>query len=204
MKLGCLVVVMMLGGGAAGLGCSHEAKPVIQPDEHPPLPPASGTVVGQLVDHAHDLKLSDAQVTRLREISDTLAAQLATDDSGLRADQPGAAPLEEDGRGVGFHAGGMNGDGQYGGGQVFPNAGKIDPPGTTRSFALPAQEARATHTRDAIRRAFGVLDANQQTGAKQILAEHGVDPDTGRELGDAPGTKALEDPKLGQPLPRAQ
>src|SRR5262249_9004043 len=109
------------------LGCSRPAPrepvdPVVEPDEHPPLPPASGTPIGVLVDDAGTLKLSDGQLSKLRAINDDLATQLAVDDGDMRP-EPAEGPKKDDnkGRGFGLRAGGsQEGFGGYTGG--FPNA----------------------------------------------------------------------------------
>jgi hypothetical protein len=61
-------------------------------------------------------------------------------------------------------------------------------------------QQRARHVRDALQRAFKLLDAGQLATARRLLTEHGVNLDTG-ELGGNPGAQPL-DPKLGEPLPR--
>src|SRR5262245_20379105 len=90
-----LAVAIVAGGAAAviapGLGCSHDAKPVVEPDEHPPLPPASGTPIGYLVDDAAELKLSDDQLGKLKAIDDDLAGKLAALDGQLRGPSPSAS-----------------------------------------------------------------------------------------------------------------
>jgi len=217
MKLGSAMVVLALGGASAwglNLGCSHEAKPAVQPDDHPPLPPASGTPIGHLIDNAAELKLSDDQLTKLKAINDELATQLAVDDSELRP--AGAPPPPPDdvpsGRGLGARAGGRLQSGASGGAQGFPGA-PAGRPGTgvaTQTTVVPAttvgavHQQRAHHVRDAIRRAFAMIDADQQARARRLLADHGIDPDSGDEAGGQPGESTMEDPKLGQPLPREQ
>jgi len=211
MKLGSVMVVVALGGAwASNLGCSHEAKPAVAPDEPPPpLPPASGTTIGLLVDHASELALNDDQTTQLRAISDELATQLAVDDGALRVDPNGPPPPEQTGRGFGVRTGVRTGarpaGGASGGAEAFPSA----PTGWTQDISGTTvgavQSQRAQHQREAIGRALALLDAGQKTSARRLLAEHGVDPDTGEVTGAQPGVAPpLEDPKPGQPLPRAQ
>ena len=65
-------------------------------------------------------------------------------------------------------------------------------------------QQRAHHVRDAIRSALGLLDSEQQAIARRVLTEHGVNLDTGEVRGGEPGAAKLEEPKLGQPLPREQ
>src|SRR5215475_7016174 len=85
-----LIAAVVLGGFELGLGCSHDTKPtVVEPAGPPPLPPASGTPIGYLVDDAGELKLSDEQLTKLKAIDDELANKLASLDAQLHT--PSAA-----------------------------------------------------------------------------------------------------------------
>ncbi len=216
MKLAPAAVIVVVLGAFAGsglsLGCSHEARPpapVVQPDEPPPLPPASGTPIGHLVDDAGELKLSDDQLDKLRAINDELAGQLAVDDSEMRPDPVAPAPPDDKPRGLGLHAGGAQPGGPTAGAQDFPRASSGGNAGDgTETIIIPAStvnhvyQQRAHHVRDAIKRALKLLDAGQQVIARRVLTEHGVDPDTGAVSGGDPGAAKLEDPKLGKPLPR--
>src|SRR5688572_23583157 len=74
-----LLFVLLLAVCACG---PKATKPA--PDEVPPLPPASGTAVGYLVDAATDLKLRDEQLTKLKEIDASLAAENGQIDAQLR------------------------------------------------------------------------------------------------------------------------
>jgi hypothetical protein len=215
-----LAVALALPGGLGSqLGCSRPAPrepadPVVEPDEHPPLPPASGTPIGFLVDDAGTLTLSDDQLGKLRAINDELATQLAIDDGDMKPEPVQPAKKDDNkGRGLGFRAGGsQEGFGGYNGG--FPNAPRTagqqgtDDQGGSRQYVIPAAtvnkvyQARAKHTLAAIKRALVVLDAGQQKVARRVLVDHGVNLDTGEVAGGDPGEKKLEDPKPGQPLPR--
>jgi len=204
MKLAPLAIVAVALGalGSVSSGCSHQPPPVAQPGEPgepPPLPPTSGTPIGHLVDGAGELQLSDDQVGKLKAISDELAGQLAGDDAELRPDPVPPSQLERQPRGLGFHAAGSTPDGKAAG---TPSPDNPSPRGfaITSDTATMVSQRRSHHIRDAIRRAFGLLDTTQQVIARRLLTEHGVNPDTG-ETGDA-GAGKLEDPKLGQPLPR--
>lgn len=212
MKLAPAAVIVVVLGALAGsgpsLGCSREATPPVQPvqpDERPPLPPAAGTPIGHLVDDAGELKLSDDQLDKLRAINDELAGQLTVDDSEMRPDPVATAPQDDKPRGLGFHAGGQQPGGPTAGAGTFPAASSGDGSG---QIIIPAStvnhvyQQRAHHVRDAIKRAFGLLDAGQQVIARRVLIDHGVDPDTGSVSGGDPGAAKLEDPKLGKPLPR--
>src|SRR5262245_32076012 len=82
--------MILLACVLAAAGCHHDPKPM-QPKEGelPPLPPASGTTIGYLVDNATQLKLRDEQLTRLKEIDASLAARNDQLDTQLRmAEKP--------------------------------------------------------------------------------------------------------------------
>src|SRR5882724_12720957 len=65
--------------------CHHDSAPAHpKAGDLPPLPPASGTPVGYLLDSQHDLKLRDEQVKQLQEIDQSLAARDAEIDTQLR------------------------------------------------------------------------------------------------------------------------
>jgi hypothetical protein len=216
MKLGqAAVIVVALGAPGLNLGCSHAARQpvpsVVPSDERPPLPPASGTPIGHLVDDASGLKLSDDQLSKLKAIDNDLAGQLAVDDSELRPDPVASSPREEKPRGLGFRAGGMGTDrtsAEVGAFPGAPSGGNAGDGASSGQTIIPAAtvghvyQQRAHHVRDAIRRALGLLDSAQQAIARRVLTEHGVDLDTGAVSGDDPGAKPLEEPKPGQPLPR--
>jgi hypothetical protein len=211
MKLGpAAILVVALVPAGAGLGCSRDARPaqpVVAPDEHPPLPPASGTPIGYLVDSAGDLTLSPDQLDKLRAIDDHLVGQLATDDSEMRPDPVPPSNREDKPRGLGFRGGAAGPDRT---GAINAGSTGTGPAATSTSgqIVIPASTVnhvatqRAHHVRDALRGAFTVLDATQQVAARRVLTEHGVDPDTGEVQGGDPGASPLEEPKLGKPLPR--
>src|SRR5215470_913812 len=80
--------------------CRHDTDPSpMRPQESdlPPLPPSSGTPVGYLVDNAAQLNLRDDQITKLKQIDQSLSARDAEIDTQLRmiekpADDPETAP----------------------------------------------------------------------------------------------------------------
>jgi hypothetical protein len=84
-----------------------------------------------------------------------------------------------------------------------------DGPVTTQ-YAVPAEtvtrvfRARARNVKDAIGRALALLDVGQRVIAKRVLVDHGVNLENGDVSRGEPGAAKLEDPKLGQPLPREQ
>lgn len=180
-------------GSAVAPGCGHDARPAVQPAEPPPLPPASGSPIGHLFDDAR-LKLSDDQLTRLKAIDADLATQLSYLDSVVRNTGSGApsGDGERSRGGIGFSASGER-NGQSAGKLNAPDAtgsvpGPVLPPDTAAENAEIRQrvpEVRAHNVRTAVAHALAALDPEQQKLARQILRDHGVDPDTGQFEGRA-------------------
>jgi hypothetical protein len=174
-----LVFVLMLALSSA---CHHDPQPH-QPGDLPPLPPASGTPVGYLIDSAGDLKLRDDQLKQLKDIDASLAARNADIDTQLRQIE---RPEEEE--------------------QITPQeqkAGKKrqrfnNAPGqniTTNSDAAKLHEMHKTNDRAALKEAWALLDPAQQTTAKKLLEDRGVEipGENKKQLGP--------DPNDGKPLP---
>lgn len=186
--LGGITVVLAVAVAAApwfGFGCSHDVKPAVQPDEHPPLPPASGTPIGYLVDDAGELKLSDDQLAKLKAIDEDLAARLEVLDGELRGSSPAQSSSNQTGmrrRGGGRRGGGRRGSmGGAGAGSGSGSGARSRPTGGSSPGKLAhATEARATDVRAAIDQALAQLDVVQRVIAKRVLADHGVDLDAGR------------------------
>src|SRR5262245_41906216 len=153
------------------------------PDEVPPLPPASGTAVGYLVDAAQELKLRDDQLTKLKDIDASLAAENGQIDAQLRQiEKP--VPGEE-----------LSPQQQKAGEKAarYNNAPGASTVQTNDSMKL--RKLRDTNDRDALKKAFALLDADQLTKAKKILTDRGV---------DIPGEAKKEDVRNdddGQPMP---
>ncbi len=207
-----LVAAVALAGFELGLGCSHDPKPtVVEPAGPAPLPPASGTPIGYLVDDAGELKLTDDQLAKLKTIDDELAAKLATLDAQLHSPSAAAGSGQPRGRrrggggggagGAGGFGGGMRGGGRRGGmrgGGAGSGSGSAAP----RSSAASADtlnrvtEERAADVRDAIDCALTLMDVVQRVVAKRVLTEHGVDLDAGRP---AAGSKAGSGEPSGEP-----
>lgn len=156
-----VLVVLVLASA-----CKHDPK-IMTPKEGelPPLPPASGTAVGYLVDSATQLKLRDEQLKKLKEIDASLSARNDSIDTQLRVIEK---PDDEQ-----------------------PEKGKPPPrhnnaPGaqvkTTRD-AAKLHEAKKANDKEALDKAFAVLDPDQQEIARKLLDERGV---------AAPGTKTKE------------
>lgn len=192
---------------AFALACHHDAPPPAEPAGTPPLPPASGTPVGYLVDAAADLHLRDDQVAQLRDIDTSLAADLESIDAQTRAaNRPSgadAAPAQPMGRhGGGRHGGGMGGGAMPSGGRSGGHhkrgggsGSAVSPSGGAAASRLADQ--RAGEVREALKRAFSVLDADQQQRAKQVLAAHDVDVDA--DAAPAPPPSGSDDDPAPEP-----
>jgi hypothetical protein len=204
-----VLLAALLGSLGLGLGCSHEARPVVAPDDHAPVPPASP--IGHLVDDATELKLRDDQVAKLRQIDDELGAKLATYESELRNGEPVPQGDPPPSRG-GVDVRGSAGEVAHGpAGDVPVNSALMGPPvAQTKTYVLRGETVtrihrdRARDTRAAIQRAFAVLGAAQQKIARRVLSEHGVNPDTGEVTeGGVPGIPPADNPltpiKQGDP-----
>lgn len=149
--------LLLLAAGLAFAGCHREPKPMTPKEgELPPLPPASGTAIGYLVDNAAVLKLRQDQLDKLKEIDTSLAARNDSLDTQLRGlvrpdeqpDEKGKPPVRHN------HAPGA---------QV-----------KTRGETGKLQDARAANERDALTRAFALLDPDQQAAGRRLLDERGI------------------------------
>ena len=140
--------------------CRHDNdQPTMRPQEGelPPLPPSSGTLVGYLVDNAAQLNLRDDQITKLKQIDQSLSAKDAEIDTQLRmiekpADDPETAP-------------------------GAPPVRHNNAPGAqikTTADAAKLHDEHNTNDREALREAFALLDPPQQATARKLLEERGV------------------------------
>src|SRR5262249_38881495 len=125
--------------------------------EPPPLPPSSGTPVGYLVDNAAQLNLRDDQLTKLKQIDQSLSARDAEIDTQLRmiekpADDPEVAPGTPPPR-----------HNNAPGAQIKPSPD-----------AAKLHDARNTNDREALNEAFALLDPTQQATARKLLEDRGV------------------------------
>lgn len=149
------------------VACHHDPKPMTPKEgELPPLPPASGTPVGYLLDNASQLKLRDDQVAQLKKLDASLSARNDAIETQLREiEKPEEeAPAEK------------------------PKAG--DPPPKPKNWAPGAsavhttsdagklREAKAENNKDALLKAFALLDADQQATARKLLDDRGVSSPT--------------------------
>jgi hypothetical protein len=147
----------LLAAGLALVGCHREPQPMTPKEgELPPLPPASGTTIGYLIDSATALKLRPDQLDKLKEIDTSLSARNDSIDTQLRAlVKPDEAPAEK--------------------GKPPPRHNNA--PGAqvkTTGEVGKLQEARNANDRDALKRAFALLDPDQQEAARKLLDERGI------------------------------
>ncbi len=180
MRLAALYISLAFGLA----GCHSEPQPMHpQPGDLPPLPPASGTPIGYLIDAQADLQLRDDQLKQLKDIDTSLAARDAEIDTQLRQIE---VPEEEE--------------------PLDPKeikAGKKPPrhayaPGAsvkTNADAQKLHQLRDRQDQDAVKRALALLDAAQVEKAKSILADHDVQIPGAAKKNDQPSG---ED---GKPVP---
>jgi hypothetical protein len=149
--------------------CRHDTDPPpMQPREGelPPLPPSSGTPVGYLLDNATHLQLRDDQLQKLKEIDVSLAAKDDAIDTQLRLiEKPDEAPAAEKGQPPPRH---NNAPGAQV--RTTPDAAKL-------------HAARKSNDSEALKKAFALLDATQQTAARKLLEDRGI---------SAPGSEAKQ------------
>jgi hypothetical protein len=162
-------------------GC-HSDPPPANPTEMPPLPPASGTPIGYLIDSASDLKLNEEQLTQLKDLDASLAAQDADIDVQLRQIEKPEAEEQQSPQQQKAHEKRSRTNMAPGASvQTNADAGKL--------HAMREQLDKA-----ALHKAWTVLDKDQQVPAKKILEDRGV---------EVPGTvKAAAAPSEdGTPVP---
>jgi hypothetical protein len=165
--------------------CHHDPQPIHpKPGDLPPLPPASGTPIGYLLDARLDLALTPDQVDQLKKIDTSLAARDADIDTQLRQierpeeDQELSPQEQKAGMKRQRHA-------------YSPKDQQL----STNQDAARLHEIRKANDRDAVKKALALLDEQQLGKARAILTEHDVD------LPDAPKKPAGPDPSDGQPVP---
>ncbi len=129
------------------------------PQEAPPLPPASGTPIGYLVDNAAQLNLREDQLAKLQEIDRSLSARDDEIETQIRLiEKPAEDPEVPKGEPPPRH---NNAPGAQI--KTTPDAAKL-------------HEARKSNDDDALRKAFAILDPAQQTAARKLLEDRGVTP----------------------------
>ncbi len=143
--------------------CSHDAKPAAE--QSPPLPPASGTPIGYLIDAATDLSLRDDQLAKLRAIDTKLSAELDAIDKHDQPHATGGSPRQNPMGGR--HHGGRGGHGR--------RAAGSDAPAVDKDAGARTNNDRVTDVKAALDEAFEILDDTQREQAHKVLADHGVD-----------------------------
>jgi hypothetical protein len=164
---------------AFALSACHHETPIAQPlpGEHAPLPPASGTPLGYLLDAQSDLKLRDDQVKKLQDMDASLAARDAEIDTQLRQlEKPEQEEQTPPGQKPHRH-------------NNAPGAA-----GKPSGDAAKLHDIRNSQDRDALTRAWAILDKDQQTAAAKLLQDHDV---------EVPGThkKVQQTSDDGTPVP---
>jgi hypothetical protein len=152
--LACLVL-----GLSAACGPKQD---VIEPSGPPPLPPASGTPLGYLVDAKADLSLRDDQLAKLQDLDSSLAAENGSLDAQLRQIEkpmPGAELSPQ----------------QQKAGEKAPRYDNA--PGASTITTADSQKLRKLRDQNqqtAIKKAFTFLDEPQVVIAKRILQDRGI------------------------------
>jgi len=173
-----LIIALLLAFAAC-----HPQPTKPRPDEMPPLPPASGTAIGYLVDASVELKLRDDQLKKLKDLDSSLAARNGEVDAQLRQiEKP--VPEEE-----------LSPKQQKAGEKAkrYNNAPGASTMTTNDSMKL--RKIREENDRDALKKGFALLVPDQVTAAKRILTDRGV---------EIPGEAKKEDARgsdEGTPLP---
>ena len=160
------------------VACHHEA-PIAEPrpGEQAPLPPASGTPLGYLLDSSTDLKLRDDQLKQLQDLDASLAARDAEIDTQLRQiEKPEEEEPPQQGQKPKRH-------------NNAPGA-----TGKPTGDAAKLHDLRNSQDRDALKKAWALLDQDQQATAAKILQDHDV---------EVPGTKKKQEQTSddGVPIP---
>jgi hypothetical protein len=153
------------------------------PDEIPPLPPASGTAVGYLIDATGELQLRDDQLTKLKDIDESLAAENGQIDAQLRQLEK---PVPEEQLSPQQQKAGVKP-------QRYNNAPGASTITTDNSVKL--RKLRDQNDQDALKKAFAVLDPPQIEKAKKILEDRGV------AIPGQPKQAETRSEEDGQPLP---
>jgi hypothetical protein len=146
----------------AACGGETPQPPPASPADVPPLPPASGTPIGYLIDSAGDLQLREDQLAKLKDLDASLAAQDADLDVQIRQiekpeDEESLTPQEQK---------------AHVKPQRYNNAPGQSVKSTPDSQRLHAM--RDQYDRAALGKAWAVLDKDQQVTAKKILTDRGV------------------------------
>ena len=178
LRTSSFVLALGLATATVGGGCHHDPQPMTPKDgELPPLPPASGTPVGYLLDNSGQLALRDDQIARLKQIDGSLAARNDGLETQLREIEK---PEEEEPPAKNAPPPKPRNN--------APGAGPIH----TTPDAAKLHAAVAANNKDALEKAFAILDPSQQAAARKLLDARGV---------AAPGGAG---PGKGQPPPKTE
>lgn len=154
--------LILLAAALAFAGCHREPKPMTPAEgELPPLPPASGTPVGYLLDSAGRLELRPDQIAQLQTIDARLAVSNESIDTQLREIEKPEEQAPPDKRAPPGPP---------------PNMAPGAVPMRTTPDAQNLHAARAANNQQALAQAFALLDAAQQDAARALLAERGIKP----------------------------
>jgi hypothetical protein len=165
--------------------CHHEPQAIHpKPGDLPPLPPASGTPIGYLLDARVDLALTPDQVTKLGKIDTSLAARDADIDTQLRQIE---RPEEDQELTPQQMKAGMKRERHA----YSPKDQQL----TSNRDAEKLHELRKQNDRDAVKQALALLDDTQLPKAKDILTDHDV------EIPGSPKKPQGPNPADGQPVP---
>jgi hypothetical protein len=174
-----IVACFVLGLSAA---CGPK-QDVIEPSGPPPLPPASGTPIGYLVDAKADLSLSDEQLGKLQDLDSSLAAENGSLDAQLRQLEkpvPGAELSPQ----------------QQKAGETAPRYDNAPGRSTiTTDDSVKIRKLHAENEQRAIEKAFAVLDEKQVEIARRILQDRGIKVPGGTKAASSQGSDD------GTPLP---
>jgi hypothetical protein len=167
--------LLLLATVLALASCHREPTPTTPADgELPPLPPASGTPVGYLLDNASQLALTDEQIAKLRQIDSSLSVRNEGIDTQLREIEKPEAPEPRDPKGPP---------------QPPPNMAPGAQPLRTTADASKLHAARAENNKEALAKVFALLDPSQQATARKLLDARGISsPDAPAQ----PGPPAAE------------
>jgi hypothetical protein len=169
------------------VGCHHDPQPMTPKEgELPPLPPASGTPVGYLIDNSSQLKLRDDQIEQLKKLDNSLSARNEAIETQLREIEKPEDDEEEKPKK-----------------NAPPPKPKDWAPGaspvhtTTDSGKLHA--AKDANNKDALEKAFSILDADQRITARKLLDDRGITA-PGGGTGKQPPPPASGEDNGGVPL----
>jgi len=169
--------------GLGAVACGGNKDEVIEPGGPPPLPPASGSIIGYLIDAKRDLALRDDQLAKLEKLDSGLAARNGQIDAQLRMIEKPAPAQELSPQQI--KAGEKT--------ERYNNAPGASTMGTDDSLKL--HKMREQNDQDAIKAAMAILDPDQQTTARRIFQDRGVN------VPGEPKTAPATPSDSGAPLP---